>query len=75
MIQINFQEAYNIVSILGFLICMYKIYKLENAIKHVTTNQLLASMATIMMTKELKEKGLIGDLDIDIQIKNDEQQS
>lgn len=72
MLQINLQEAYNIVSILGFLICMYKIYKLESAMKHVTTNQLLASMATIMMTKELKEKGLIGDLDIEVKIKENE---
>lgn len=75
MTQITLQEAYNVLSVTGFFICMYKIYKLENALKHITTNQLLASMATVIMTKELKEKGLIGDLDIDIQIKNDEQQS
>lgn len=63
MAQISLQEAYNMLSIIGFLICMYKIYKLESTLKHITTNQLLSSITTMIVINELKDKGLIDDLD------------
>jgi hypothetical protein len=73
MVQISLQEAYNILSIIGFFICMYKLYKLENALKHVTTNQILSSVTTMIVIKKLEDKGLIDGLDI--KIEQNEQQS
>ena len=70
MTQITFQEAFNMLSIFGFAVCMYKIYKLESTIKQITTNQLLNTMASYLITKELKEKGIIGDLDIEIKMED-----
>jgi hypothetical protein len=52
---------------------MYKLYKLENALKHVTTNQILSSVTTMIVIKKLEDKGLIDSLDI--KIEQNEQQS
>jgi hypothetical protein len=73
MAQITLQEAYNVLSVTGFFICMYKLYRLENALKHVTTNQILSSVTTMIVIKKLEDKGLIDSLDI--KIEQNEQQS
>jgi hypothetical protein len=73
MAQISLQEAYNMLSIIGFLICMYKLYKLESTLKHVTTNQILSSVTTMIVIKKLEDKGLIDSLDINLE--QNEQQS
>jgi hypothetical protein len=52
---------------------MYKLYRLENALKHVTTNQILSSVTTMIVIKKLEDKGLIDSLDI--KIEQNEQQS
>jgi hypothetical protein len=63
---ISLQEAYNIVSVIGFGICMYKIHKLEILIELMKTNQLLSAMASFAITKTLKEKGIIDELSIEV---------
>lgn len=67
MAQISFQEAYNVVSILGFLICMYKLYKLENTIKHITTNHVLSSLTTMIIIKKLEDKGIIDSSELNME--------
>lgn len=69
--EINLQEAYNILSAVGFGICMYKIYKLEQIINLLKTNQFLSSMANLAVVKVLKEKEIIGDKDLEIEIKQE----
>lgn len=69
---INLQEAYNIVSVIGFGICMYKIYKLEVLIEVMKTNQLLSAMTSFAITKTLKDKGIIDDNELGIEIKKEE---
>lgn len=59
MIQINLQELYNITSVLGFGICMFKIYKLEQAIKKLKNNQFIQEIASISIVKQLIEKKII----------------
>lgn len=63
MIEIGLQELYNIVSIVGFGFCMYKIRKLEIIVEVMKTNQLLNAMTSLAITKTLKNKGLIEDVD------------
>jgi hypothetical protein len=59
MIEIGLQELYNIVSVVGFGFCMYKIHKLEAVIKVMEGNQLVASIINFTITKTLKDKGII----------------
>lgn len=70
--SITLQEAYNMLSILGFSICMYKIYKLESAMTQVTTNQLINTLSTYIITKKLKENGILEDIDTEIKIGQNE---
>lgn len=69
---ISLQEAYNILSVIGFGICMYKIHKLEILIEIMKTNQLLSAMANFAITKKLKDKGIIDENELDIEIKTEE---
>jgi hypothetical protein len=69
---ISLQEAYNILSVVGFGICMYKIYKLEVLIEVMKTNQLLSAMASFAITKTLKEKGIIDENELSIEVKKEE---
>jgi hypothetical protein len=69
---INFQEAYNIVSVIGFGICMYKIHKLEILIELMKTNQILSAMASFAITKTLKDKGIIDENELSIEVKKEE---
>lgn len=69
---ISLQEAYNVLSIVGFGICMYKIYKLETLVEVMKTNQLLSAMASFAITKILKEKGIIEENELDIEVKKEE---
>jgi hypothetical protein len=69
---INLQEAYNILSIIGFGVCMYKIYKLEILVGVMKTNQLLSAMASFAITKTLKDKGIIDENELDIEVKKEE---
>jgi hypothetical protein len=69
---ISLQEAYNIVSVIGFGICMYKIHKLEILIELMKTNQLLSAMASFAITKTLKEKGIIDENELSIEVKKEE---
>ena len=67
MIEISLQELYNIVSVIGFGFCMYKIRKMETLIEVMKTNQLISSMINFTVTKALKDKGILegNELDID----------
>jgi hypothetical protein len=69
---ISLQEAYNILSVIGFGICMYKIHKLEILIEIMKTNQLLSAMANFAITKTLKDKGIIDENELSIEIKKEE---
>ena len=59
MIEIGLQELYNIVSVVGFGFCMYKIHKLEAVIEIMKSNQLVTSMINFTLTKTLKDKGIL----------------
>jgi hypothetical protein len=69
--EITLQEAYNILSAFGFGICMYKIHKLETILKIMQTNQLLNSMASLSIVKALKQKNVIEDKDLDVEIRQE----
>lgn len=69
--EFTLQEAYNILSAFGFGICMYKIYKLELTIDLLKTNQFLSSMANLAIIKALKDKEIIGDKDLEVEIKHE----
>lgn len=62
----DLQTAYNVVSGLGFVICMYKIGKLENAIGVLQANALVTTLTTLVLTKALKNKGVIEDQDMEL---------
>jgi hypothetical protein len=66
MIEIGLQELYNIISVVGFGFCMYKIRKLETVVEVMKTNQLLSAMTSFAITKTLKDKGLIDEIDENI---------
>ena len=59
MVEISLQELYNIVSVIGFGFCMYKIRKMELLIEIMKNNQLMASIINFTLTKTLKDKGII----------------
>jgi hypothetical protein len=64
--MIDLQTVYNIASVLGFVICMYKINKLENDIDLLRSNALVTTLTSLVLTKALKTKGVIEDNDMDI---------
>ena len=59
MIEISLQELYNIISVIGFGFCMYKIRKMELLIEIMKNNQLMASIINFTLTKTLKDKGIL----------------
>ena len=69
---ISLQEAYNIVSVIGFGICMYKIHKLEILVELMKTNQILSAMANFAITKTLKDKGIIDENELSVEVKKEE---
>ena len=69
---ISLQEAYNIVSVIGFGICMYKIHKLEILVELMKTNQILSAMANFAITKTLKDKGIIDENELSVKVKKEE---
>lgn len=64
MIQFSLQNVYNVVSLLGFLICMYKISKLKEQIELLTVNSVLNSMNSTILNKLLTEKGILTNEDM-----------
>jgi len=67
MIEIGLQELYNIISVVGFGFCMYKIRKLEAVVEVMKNNQFVASVINFTLTKTLKDKGILnGDEVLDI---------
>ncbi len=68
MIEISLQELYNIVSVIGFGFCMYKIRKMEIVIEVIKTNQLMSSMVNFAVTKALKNKGILEGNELDLEI-------
>lgn len=72
MIEMSLQELYNILSVIGFGVCMYKIHKMEIMIELLKTNQLLGAMTSFALTKTLKDKGVIGEEELEIEIKKEE---
>jgi hypothetical protein len=62
----DLQTAYNVVSGLGFVICMHKINKLESDIDVLRANALVTTLTSLMLTKTLKTKGVIEDNDMDL---------
>ena len=68
MIEISLQELYNIVSVIGFGFCMYKILKMEIVIEVIKTNQLMSSMVNFAVTKALKNKGILEGNELDLEI-------
>jgi len=63
--MMDLQTAYNVASGLGFVICMYKINKLENDNDALKTNALITTLTSLMLTKALKSKGIIEEDDMD----------
>jgi hypothetical protein len=59
MIEIGLQELYNIISVVGFGFCMYKIRKLEAVIEVIKDNQFMSSVINFTLTKTLKDKGIL----------------
>lgn len=68
MIEISLQELYNIISVIGFGFCMYKIRKMETLIDVMKTNQLVSSMINFAVTKALKDKGILEGTELDIDL-------
>jgi len=64
--MMDLQTAYNVISGLGFVICMYKINKLENDIDLLRSNALVTTLTSLVLTKALKNKGVIEDNDMDL---------
>jgi hypothetical protein len=73
MIEMGLQEIYNILSIVGFGFCMYKIHRMEVIIELLKTNQLLSALTNFALTKTLKDKGLIENSELEIEIKKAEE--
>ena len=65
--MIDLQTAYNIASVLGFVICMYKINKLENIVVILQANAVVATLTIMALNKTLKNKDIIQDSDLDIE--------
>ena len=71
MMQFDLQTTYNVVISFGFLICMYKLYKVEKELDQLKTNQFIHTMTSFVMARKLKEKGIIGENDIAIEIEKE----
>jgi hypothetical protein len=50
---------------------MYKIYKLEVMIEIIKTNQLLGALTSLALTKTLKDKNIIGENELEMEIKEE----
>ena len=72
MIEISLQELYNIVSVIGFGFCMYKIRKMEALIEIMKNNQLVSSMINFAVTKALKDKGILEGNELDIEFSKED---
>ena len=71
-LQFDLQTAYNIVSTFGFLICMYKLNKLEKEINQLRNNQFVHTVTNLVMAKKLQEKGIIDDTDMSIEVEKED---
>ena len=69
--QFDLQTAYNVVISSGFLICMYKLHKVEGELGQLRNNQFIHTITSFVMARKLKEKGIIGDDDIAIEIEKE----
>jgi hypothetical protein len=74
MIEIGLQELYNIISVVGFGFCMYKIRKLEAVIEIMKDNQLMSSIINFTLTKTLKDKGILDGNEV-LEIENTKDKS
>lgn len=72
MIEISLQELYNIISVIGFGFCMYKIRKMETLIDVMKSNQLVSSMINFAVTKALKDKGILEGTELDIELNKED---
>ena len=68
--DINLQTIYNIVSLLGFAICIYKIQKIEYKLSILQLSSVINSMATHSLLNTLKNKEIIEDKDLEEVIAN-----
>lgn len=71
-LQFDLQTAYNVVSTFGFLICMYKLNKVEKELNLLKNNQFIHTITSLVMTKKLQEKGIIDDKDMTIEIEKED---
>ena len=71
-LQFDLQTAYNVVSTFGFLICMYKLNKLEKEINQLRNNQFVHTVTNLVMAKKLQEKGIIDDTDMSIEVEKED---
>jgi hypothetical protein len=71
-LQFDLQTAYNVVSTFGFLICMYKLNKIEKELTQLRSNQFVHTVTNLVMAKKLQEKGIIDDNDMTIEVEKDE---
>lgn len=71
-LQFDLQGAFNILSTFGFLICMYKLSKLEKEISQLKNNQFIHTVTSFVMAKKLQEKGIIDDNDMTIETEKNE---
>jgi hypothetical protein len=69
---INLHDAFNILSAFGFLICMYKLNKLEKEINQLKNNQFIHTVTNLVMAKKLQEKGIIDDNDMTIEVEKED---
>ena len=67
-LQFDLQTAYNV----GFLICMYKLNKLEKEINQLRNNQFVHTVTNLVMAKKLQEKGIIDDTDMSIEVEKED---
>ena len=70
-LQFDLQTAYNIVISFGFLICMYKLYKVEKELIQLRSNQFIHTVTSLVMAKKLQEKGIIDDIDMNIEVEKE----
>lgn len=69
---INLHDAFNILSAFGFLICMYKLNKLEKELTQLRSNQFVHTVTSFVMAKKLHEKGIIDDTDMSIEVEKED---
>jgi hypothetical protein len=70
-LQFDLQTAYNVVVSFGFLICMYKLSKLERELNQLKNHQFIHTVTSFVMARKLKEKGIMDEDEIAVEIEKE----